>query len=449
MELSTEQEMLYEAYLQGDNIVMTGPGGCGKSHLIKEMVKDARKKNKNIEVTALTGCAAVLLECSAKTLHSWAGIGLGLSTRTEEKIIKNLYYDKHKKEKWLNTEILIIDEISMMSAELFDLLNKIGKRIRRNNKPFGNMQLIFSGDFYQLAPIGTSERPDSQKFCFESVDWNETFDSQVLLEKSFRHKDKKFVKILSEIREGKINKKSIKLLESRIISQDKIKPQSIDLNNNKEKYKTYPIHLMSKKKCVEETNNHYLNKLEFGTHVFKYQVKKGERIIDYNNLLPTPSQIKNEENHLLSNSLIEPILHLKIGAQVMCISNLDIEHGICNGSTGIVTEFTDTGPKVKFKNSLEIIINKQNWKSEIYKNLSIEQYPLILAWAVTIHKAQGATIDEAFIDLGSSIFTEGQSYVALSRLRTIEGLYLKSLNPYKIKANDKVREYYKMFSENE
>lgn len=444
MELSPEQELIFESYLKGENIVMTGPGGCGKSYLIKEIVKDARRKNKNIEVTALTGCAAVLLECSAKTLHSWAGIGLGLSTRTEEKIIKNLYFDKHKKEKWLNTEILIIDEISMMSAELFDLLNKIGRRLRRVQKPFGNIQLIFSGDFFQLAPIGTPERPDSQKFCFESEDWDATFDSQVLLEKSFRHKDPRFVKILTEIREGNINKKSIKLLEKRIISQDKIKPQS-----NDKTYCTYPIHLMSKKKCVEETNNHYLEKLQFGTHEFKYQVKKGERIVDFNNLLPSASQIKNEENHLLANSLIEPVLRLKIGAQVMCISNLDIEHGICNGSTGIIIGFTDGGPKVKFKNSLEIIINKQTWKSEVYKNFSIEQYPLILAWAVTIHKAQGATIDEAFIDLGNSIFTEGQSYVALSRLKTIEGLYLKSFNPHKIKANERVREYYNMFKEEE
>ena len=203
---------------------------------------------------------------------------------------------------------------------------------------------------------------------------------------------------------------------------------------------------MSKKKSVEEMNNYYLNKLEFGTHEFKYNVKKGEKIEDHNNIIPSAAQIKQEEKHLLNNSLIEANLRLKIGAQVMCISNLDIEHGICNGSTGIIIGFTDVGPKVKFSNNLELIINKQTWKSEIYKNLSIEQFPLILAWAVTIHKSQGATIDEGYLDLGSSIFTEGQSYVALSRIRSIEGLYLKAFNPCKIKANAKVKEYYKIFS---
>lgn len=438
--LNEDQRIVFDSYLNNENIMITGAGGCGKSHIIKVIVNDARKKNKNVEVTALTGCAAVLLNCGAKTIHSWGGIGLGITMyRNIDKIIRNIYYDKNKKERWLNTDILIIDEVSMMSVELFELLDSIGKRIRRNKNPFGGIQIIFSGDFYQLCPIGNNDRIDSGKYCFESERWNDSFDCQILLNNSYRHNDEQLVNILKEIREGNVSKKTSKILRSRIIDIENIKPNVINGN-----HKTYPIHLMAKKKDVERINEYYLNKIEFGCHSFKYIVKKSEKIVDDNNEIVNNNQIDNEIKYLLSNSLIEEELKLKIGSQVMCISNLDIENGICNGSTGIIVGFTDIGPKVKF-NNMELIISRQVWKSDLYKNLSIEQYPLILAWSVTIHKCQGATIDKGYLDIGNTIFTEGQTYVALSRIRNIDGIYLKSFDPSKVKANVKVKEYYDIF----
>ena len=143
------QQQIFEAYLNGDNIFMTGPGGTGKTYTIKNIYKHAIENNKKICVTALTGVAAVLLDCNAMTLHSWAGIGL--ANKSDMAIINKIYKSKYYRHNWENTEILIIDEVSMMSAQLFDLLNKIGQIIRKNNKPFGGIQIIFSGDFFSIA----------------------------------------------------------------------------------------------------------------------------------------------------------------------------------------------------------------------------------------------------------------------------------------------------------
>jgi len=157
MELSREQQLAFDKYVRGENIFITGPGGSGKSALIKLINKHAYDNFKDIHVTALTGCAAVLLNCKAKTLHSWAGIGLGNGT-TEDLIFK-IKHSKFSKSIWKSTDILVVDEVSMFSLKLFNMLNDIGKAIRHNQKPFGGIQLIFSGDFYQLPPVGEKEEP--------------------------------------------------------------------------------------------------------------------------------------------------------------------------------------------------------------------------------------------------------------------------------------------------
>ena len=185
MELSREQQIAFDKYLKGENIFITGPGGTGKSALIKLIYNHALKSWKDIHVTALTGCASILLNCKAKTLHSWAGIGLGQGTT--ENCIAKIKKNKFLKAIWKETEILVVDEVSMLSLKLFDMLNAIGKAIRGNQKPFGGIHLIFSGDFYQLPPVGDNSEPDTQRFCFESDDWNSVFhtDNQIELKKIF------------------------------------------------------------------------------------------------------------------------------------------------------------------------------------------------------------------------------------------------------------------------
>jgi ATP-dependent DNA helicase PIF1 len=163
MELSDEQNEAYNKYIEGKNIFITGPGGSGKSELIRKIYQDAKEKGKNINVCALTGCAAVLLQCKAKTIHSWAGLGLG--SGTIEANIKKVIDKEFKKKNWKETQILIIDEVSMLSLKLFEMLDRIGRKVRKcESKPFGGIQIIFSGDFYQLPPVGNKDEPETMQF---------------------------------------------------------------------------------------------------------------------------------------------------------------------------------------------------------------------------------------------------------------------------------------------
>jgi ATP-dependent DNA helicase PIF1 len=440
MELSREQQIAFDKYVEGHNIFITGPGGVGKSALIKKIYEHAIRRSKNINVTAMTGCAAVLLNCKAKTLHSWAGIGLANSSI--EQLLKKIMKNKISKMTWKNTDILVIDEISMLSLKLFETLNQIGKNIRNNQKPFGGIQLIFSGDFYQLPPIGNKDEPDTIKFCFESNDWNSVFhrNCQIQLTKIYRQTDENYRNILNQIREGKIKRKTNDLLLEYV---------GRDLSANKnlivEPTKLYPT-----KNRVEYINNMRMELLD--TELREYELKyiydiemsKTEKMSRTN---LTPSDIKSELDYLSSNLLCDNLIKVKIGSQVMCIINIQTEHGgleICNGSQGIVTGFCEMtrNPIVKFNNGKIMTMTRHIWTSEKIPGIGVSQIPLILAWALTIHKSQGATLDVAEIDVGSGIFECGQTYVALSRVKSLEGLYLKSFDVSKIKINKKVKDYY-------
>lgn len=433
-QFSEDQEEIFQTYKNGENIFITGPGGCGKSFLIKHIVKHAKERCVKIATCAMTGCAAILLECGATTVHSWAGIGLAKAD--DDIIIKRISLNKFKRKNWLQTQLLIIDEVSMMSKRMFELLDAIGKQIRKSAKPFGGIQVIMSGDFYQLPPVGNKGDPDSYRFCFESPLWDETFDYQMLLDKPFRQKDEEYVEVLNQIREGKLYKDGYNLLKKRVdvkYNDDLIKP-----------VKLYPI-----KKSVENINQMEIRKLDGDFVTYKYNVKYDlSEEQDINNI-PTQKQMDIEEQSILKNSLFEKELALKIGCQVMCIKNIDLDAGICNGSTGIVTDFDrDNNPIVNFRGTLSLI-KREKWSSETFPLFGLTQIPLILAWAVTIHKSQGASLEMAEVDIGSSVFTDGQTYVALSRVKSIDGLYIQSFNPSKINANEKVNEFYKRFYEEE
>jgi len=437
MELSREQQIAFDKYIGGHNIFITGPGGSGKSALIKMIYKHANSLFKDIHVTALTGCAAVLLNCKAKTLHSWANIGLG--NRTIEQLIMKIRKNKFAKALWKGTDILVVDEVSMLSLKMFDMLNAIGKAIRGNFKPFGGIQLIFSGDFYQLPPVGEKEEPDTQRFCFESNDWNSVFhrDCQIQLVKIFRQSDEVYSTILNQIREGKIKRKSNDLLLQYV-------GRPYDAKLVAEPTKLYPT-----RNKVENINNTKMNTLdgEVKEFVIKYhkdlEMTKTEKILRQD---ISDKEIQIELDYLSSNLIIDKEIKLKIGAQVMCIVNIQSDRGldVCNGSQGIITGFCEitSCPKVKYNNGIEMIMLRHFWASEKIPGIGVSQIPLILAWALTIHKSQGATMDAAEIDVGSSIFECGQTYVALSRVKSLDGLYLTSFDVKKIRINKKVKDFY-------
>lgn len=446
MALSETQRDIFDAYVQGKNVFLTGPGGCGKSYLLKHIIEHARSDKKRISVCAMTGCAAILLGIGSKTIHSWAGIGL--AKKDDNLIVTAVMSNKFKKYNWVKTDILIIDEVSMMSKRMFELLDQIGKRTRKSIKPFGGIQLIFSGDFYQLPPVNKQiENKDESAFCFESCLWGETFDEQILLDEVFRQTDDEYIRILHQIREGKLYKAEVETLRGRLI-----KNLDVDDKENITHNGLKPVKILPTKHVVQKINQREMNQL-IGeaftyTYIAEYNPDTAITTSEYYRK-PTAQQLTFEESYIVTNSLFEKELTLKCGSQVMCVVNLDIETGICNGTTGGVVGFKEQHPIIKFNNGITKVIAPHEWKSETIPGFTIKQYPLILAWAVTIHKSQGSTLESAEIDIGSDVFAPGQTYVALSRVKSLNGLYLRSFNHNKIKTCPKVSSFYEQFYEYE
>lgn len=441
MNLSAEQQLALDEFNMGKNIFLTGPGGSGKTELIKRMVLASEEKHKKFQVCALTGCAAVLLNCKAKTIHSWAGIGLANGSIQE--VVRKVIGNKYKLAPWNKVDILIIDEVSMMSLKLFEILDLLGRKIRKNLlKPFGGIQVVFSGDFYQLPPVGSPNEYGSSAFCFESEHWDSTFDTTIKLQTIYRQTDQVYTTILNQIRVGKIYKSSFDKLNERV---NKPPPENSLFK---------PTILLPRRKDVDLINttelanlgdaeqNKYFIKRILPSELVSLNDKFKKMDIDTNSISDAQKEI--EYSFLENNIMADKEIILKIGSQVMCISNIDMESQkpIVNGSQGIVVEFVNGLPVIQFNNGDKRMIGYHNWISENNAGIGIKQIPLIHAWAITIHKSQGVSLDLAQIDVGSNIFECGQTYVALSRVKSLEGLYLTAFNPQKIKVDKKVQEFY-------
>jgi len=445
---SQSQEIAFRKYIAGNNIFITGPGGTGKSELIRAIVRHSMNCiDKHIQVCAMTGCAAVLLNCKAMTLHSWSGIGI--RNLTIDEFVYKVSKNYSAKSRWRNTQVLIVDEVSMMSKKMFETLNAIGKSIRKNSAPFGGIQVIFSGDFYQLPPIGDKTDEDLAQFCFQSSQWFDVFPMQhhVVFDTNFRQLDKTYSRLLNNIRRGRITRSEYNLLTSRC-------NQSLPSDALIRPTKLFPI-----RSSVERVNTYEMEKLDSAIiHVYKVQFHTN---LGTTSAKPkyTPQQINDELAYIMSNLRCDEECMLKLGAQVMCIQNIDLEIGLCNGSQGIIVRFehhvqkiieingfnittTSQYPVVRFTNGHEMIMLPYVWTSDNIPDIGVSQIPLVLAWALTIHKSQGATLDLVEIDAGNSIFECGQTYVALSRVKQLNGLYLSSFDLDKIKINPIVADFY-------
>jgi uracil-DNA glycosylase len=429
MELNEAQAAAFQAVKSGRNLFLTGPAGSGKSFLLQTILRWGAVTGKHIAVTALTGCAALLLGFSAKTLHSWAGIGLGRDTA--DKLAEAVKRSPSSKARWRKTSILIIDEISMMTPELFEKLDCIGKHVRASAAPWGGLQLVLCGDFLQLPPVvrGLSGETAIGRFAFESPAWKAAQLEPHVLTKIERQTDAAFQTLLNECRIGAPSTASIAVLQSR---------QHLDWKSRTIR----PTLLFSRNADVDSINEKNIAALQKPLRMF--DVRTALDRSDPTLEVPTGERLERVVEKLDSDAPYMPHLELCVGAQVMLLFNKDIEVGLVNGSRGVVLDFrpSDGVPIVQFLHGDPIAVEPHGWASADFPAVVRMQIPLRVAYAVTIHKSQGATLDCALVDIGSTTFEYGQAYVALSRVRNLESLYIWNLDPARIRAHPTVLRFY-------
>ncbi len=393
----------------GVNIFLTGSAGTGKTFLLNKFVLDLKKNNIKVAVTASTGIAATHLR--GRTIHSWSGIGIKNKMNKEamKKLIKSKDFFKRIRE----TKVLIIDEISMFDADRLDLVDRICKNIKDPFLPFGGLQTIMSGDFFQLPPVSQNQK---LKFAYESSVWKNSNIKVCYLSKQFRQNDLKFTNVLNKIRLNEAGWEELNLLKTRL-------NQSTDSSINPTKLYTHNI-------SVDAINDYELSRIKEKEMIYNMADRGQKDLVDF----------------LKKNCLVPETLKLKVGAIVMFVKN-NFEAGYVNGTLGKVIAFDDNkSPIVKINSGRKITALPASWDFEEDNNIiaTIRQIPLRLAWAITIHKSQGMSLDAAEIDLSKS-FECGMGYVALSRVRRLDNIKLIGINEMALKVNPEVVEKDKEF----
>lgn len=380
----------------GRNVVISGAAGVGKSFQIRKII-EKYGQNKKIALTSTTGIAATNI--GGQTLHSFLNLGM-IRTMDKKKELARIVYNPYAKwEEVRNTNILIIDEISMCDGFLFDLIEEVCRNVRFNSEPFGGLQVILVGDCYQLPPVEVNEKG----FFFNSDAYAFGKFNPILLTKVYRQNDKQFIDVLNRIRVAKHTQKDIEYLQKR---------QFQDLNYALlDTTCLYPTN-----KEADLLNNYRLEELKGSMVEFKAK--------DVDHTKPTLLGQKRDFN---KNLRCPEMLKLKKGARVILLTNLNLRKGLCNGSIGHFKKQKGDLLLCYFNGHEEWI---ERTKFEVYEKGQIvfqrEQFPLALGWALSIHKSQGMSLDSVAIDF-SRIFAPHQAYVALSRARTYDGLYLKNL----------------------
>ena len=415
--LSIQQQKIVDSYLNGDNIFISGGAGTGKSYLLNYLKRNF--SHLGLEITASTGIASINI--GGSTIHSFAGIGL--ANHPIEQILENLKHPKFSKlrKRIIRTRTLAIDEISMISPELLEILDIVFQEIRQSKKVFGGLQVMFFGDFLQLPPVNKFN--EEINYCFNSKIWKDLNLKNFILTQAFRQSENNFVEILNNLRFGIVNENDQKILESRVNVIDHnqaIKPTILTTHNDR-------VERINAKFMQNISNKEFEFKAEFSGDLYK---------IDF----------------LKKNCLAYQHLKLKVGAQVMMIKNTYSKEGVINGSLGIIRDFSvkKNYPVVEFVGNKILTISPEDWNLEKFDHdtksikieASISQIPLILAWAITIHKSQGLTLDKISCDL-SNVFSPGQCYVALSRVKSLNGLFIESINFNKIIADKNAVNFYK------
>ena len=390
----------------GKNVFLTGSAGTGKTYTLNQYIQWLKDHRVPVAITASTGIAATHM--NGTTIHSWSGIGIRdvISLQT----IENLRTKKYLMKGIENTEVLIIDEISMLHRNQVDMVNQVLKSLKNNPAPFGGMQVVFSGDFFQLPPVSRTMEPSREKFAFMSKAWQEAAPHVCYLTEQFRQTDNDLNEILNNIRSKNIEEESIAKLKSTLTNIHSIEPTQLYSHNAD----------------VDRINSQELLKLKTEARTFMATKTGNSKLME------------SFEKSLIVLGKLE----LKIGAKVMFLKN-NHEVGYMNGTLGTVsgyapTDYGDIFPLVRLSDGRNILAEPELWSINNEKGTPVvkfEQVPLRLAWAITVHKSQGMTLEAAEIDLTKS-FEAGQGYVALSRLQDLNGLKLLGLNETALKVDD-------------
>jgi len=409
-ELTEEQTRILKAVLSGKNVFFTGSAGTGKSFLLRRIIS-ALPPDVTM-ATASTGVAACHI--GGITLHQFAGIGLG--TGTTDRCFQ-LASRPSVSSIWRRTKHLVIDEISMVDGEFFDKIEAVARYVRRTERPFGGMQLILCGDFFQLPPV--SKTNDKAKFCFQSEAWQKCVHFNFELQMVHRQKDAAFVKILNSIRIGRITDDIVKTLKE--TAKQKIESNGV-----------LATRLCSHVKEADEINEFQLNELKGETKTY------------------TASDSDSTMTHMLDQQLpVSGKLVLKVGAQVMLLKNINLNTGLVNGARGVIISFKNDIPVIQLRSGTHYEAKMQKWTIKTISGALVhrKQIPLKLAWAFSIHKSQGLTLDCVEMCL-SRVFDAGQSYVALSRAQSLQSLRILDFDSQQVWANTTVLEFYKKFRRN-
>ncbi len=387
------QEEALDILKFGYNVFLTGPAGSGKTHLLNKYINFLKENYVDVGITASTGIAATHM--GGTTIHSWTG--MGIKDYLNKIDLEELKSRKYLRDRFERTQVLVIDEVSMLHHFRLDLIDEICRHMKNNDAPFGGMQVILCGDFFQLPPIARAGEPLAQ-FAYEAEVWKGANFKICYLEEQHRQTDSAFLKVLNEIRGNRLSDEGMKHLKGR---QNKKTFQGIE-----------PTRLHTHNIDVDLINQRELEKLHGQGREFMMDGKGRKPLVE-----------------ALKKSCLAPeVLKLKVGAKVMFVKN-NFEESYVNGTLGKVVAFDSEGPVVQITNGRNIHVKPVNWMIEEDGKAKaiITQFPLRLAWAITVHKSQGMSLDAIEVDLSKS-FEKGMGYVALSRVRSLEGLILLGLN---------------------
>jgi len=399
------QEQALNILKSGDNVFLTGAAGSGKTYVLNQYISYLRSHGVAVAVTASTGIAATHL--NGTTIHSWSGMGIN-DTLTDQEI-KGLSRNARTAKRISTPAVLIIDEVSMLDASRLQLVNRITRYFRSSFAPFGGLQVVVSGDFFQLPPVYKGQGEEG-KMAFQGTGWQDLAPTICYLSEQHRQEDDAYLAVLNAIRDNAVDEGTYALLEERF---------QAEIPHAK------PARLFPHNFNVDSKNDKELDQLAGKTEVFEM----------------TSSGNKKVSQALIKSCLAPERLVVKKEAVVMFVKN-NFERKVVNGTMGIIEDFDSaTGyPVVRLKDGRRVVAIPDSWhvQDDSGKILAqITQIPLRLAWAITIHKSQGMSLDAAEIDL-SRAFSPGMGYVALSRVRSLSGLRLLGFNNTALQVHDLV-----------